>query len=274
MRAPAGPGALLARGGAGRAGPTGYADPAGWPRPPRLGAGWADARALRWFRLLRANQVHRFMAEFMAYGRELAEPPRRLPPPRRTRAALAAYGEALRQEWRRRAEAAPWGAALARADRRDYLGDPEVVRALVDGHVGLLVAYRSGTAPPSAVLQDREHLNRIFRGEDPDHAPIGGWNTRDGLGDACIRRCPLDPAHHEGEGLDAVLDDALRVLAQAVGRTVLAAGHGRIPPGAALRRLRDICGFTADMFLGLVDLRPPEETLVALVEDLPRSYAA
>lgn len=254
-------------------GTAGYANPAGWPRPPRLGAGWADARALRWFRLLRANQVHRFMAEFTAYARAPSEPAHRLSPTRRTRAALAAYGEALRREWRRRAEAAPWGAALTRADHRNYLGDPEVVRALVDGHVGLLVAYRSGTAPPSAVAQDREHLNRIFRGVDPDHAPIGGWNTRDGLGDACIHRCPLDPAHHDGEGLDAVLDDALRVLAQAVGRAVLAAGHGRIAPAEALRRLREISGFAADMFLGLADLRPPEETLMALVEDLPRSYA-
>lgn len=245
--------------------------PGTWPRPPRFAQIWMTRRALWWFRLMRAGQVHRLVADVRAQERfaATAEERRRLPGSARERVRLAAYGRALRAAWRARAEAGPLGAALARADHPNYLGAVEVVRGLVDAHVGLLIARRAGTEADAMCQAEAEHLARIFGGEDPDFAPIGAWNTRAQLGDACIRHCPLDSARYEGEGLPAVLGAAFAVLADTVARTVHAAGEGELQPDEALDRLVRVAAFTTAMLMGLADMEPEGVTLQSLVADLP-----
>lgn len=245
--------------------------PGGWPRPPRFAQIWMTRRALWWFRLMRAGQVHRLVSDVRAQERfaSAMEARSRLPGASRERVRLAEYGRALRLAWRARAEAGPLGPALARADHPNYLGAVDVVRGLVDAHVGLLIARRAGTEADAMCAAEAEHLTRIFGGEDPDFAPIGAWNTRDQLGDSCIRRCPLDPARYEGEELAAVLGATFAVLADAVARTVHAAGDGHMQPDEALDRLVRIAAFTTAMLMGLADAEPEEMTLQSLAADLP-----
>lgn len=245
--------------------------PGGWPRPPRFAQTWMTRRALWWFRLMRAGQVHRLVADVWAQERFAAAAAARfrLPGTARERVRLAAYGRSLRAAWRARAEAGPLGAALARADHPNYLGAVEVVRGLVDAHIGLLIARRAGNEAEAMVQAEAEHLARIFGGEDPDFAPIGAWNTRAQLGDDCIRRCPLDPARYENEALAAVLGAAFAVLADTVARTVHAAGEGHMQPDEALDRLVRAAAFTTAMLMGLADAEPDDVTLRSLAADLP-----
>lgn len=244
---------------------------AGWPRPPRFAQIWMTRRALWWFRLMCAGQVHRLVADVRAQERfaAAAAARQRLPGAARERVRLAAYGRALRAAWRARAEAGPLGPALARADHPNYLGATEVVRGLVDAHVGLLIARRAGNEADAMCRDEAEHLSRIFAGEDPEFAPIGAWNTRAQLGESCIRRCPLDPARYGEETLPAVLTAAFAVLADTVARTVHAAGEGRMQPDEALDRLVRAASFTTAMLMGLADAEPEEVTLRSLAADLP-----
>ena len=213
------------------------APPHGWPVPPRLGGGWMQRRAVWWLRLVRAGRVHRFQADF----RTLAV---RRPPVR----ALQEYGHALRQEWRSRMERGPAGPALARSAHRNYLGDRGVVRGLVDGFIALLIARAGGAVPHEACVTEMERLARIFAGQDRAFAVIGGWNSRDGLGEAAVRRIPLHGM--EGAGLDAVLMEALGAVGLRVLDVLRAAEEGRLGGDAAVARLSRIAAWTAGLLLG------------------------
>ena len=222
----------------------------GWPVPPQLGQGWQRRRAVWWLRLLRAGRVHRFQADLRALmGRR---PPVRV---------LEAYGEALRREWRARTERGPAGPALARSAHPNYLGDRAVVRGLVDGFVALLIARAAGAVPHEACETETERLARIFAGQDQAYAVIGGWNSRDGLGDAAIRRCPLPDM--PGAGLDAVLLEMLSAVGLQVLRVLRAAEEGRLSGEAAVARLGAVARWTAGLLLGedngtqLVEQGPP-----------------
>ena len=210
----------------------------GWPQPPRLGLGWRQRRAVWWLRLLRAGRVHRFQADFRALTR-------RRPPIR----GLAAYGEALRQEWRTRIEHGPAGPALMRSAHPNYLGDRAVVRGLVDGFIALLIARAGGAVPHEACEAETERLARIFTGQDRAYAVIGGWNSRDGLGEAAIRRCPL-PDLPEGTGLDVVLMELLGAVGLQVLQLLRAAEEGRLGGDAAVARLGAVAAWTAGLLLG------------------------
>lgn len=240
--------------------------PGAWPRPPRFARPWMTRRALWWLRLMRAGQVHRLMAEFTRYERLGARAaPCQLPSrERRERLRLAAYGHALRGAWRARAEAGPAGRALQRADHPNYLGAPDVVRGLVDAQVGLLIARREGTEAQAMCEAEAAHLARIFAGEDPAYAPIGGWNTRAQLGDACLRRVPLDPALQDAP-LGSLLNGLFAGLADAVAYTLDAAGGGALAADEALDRLEQLAAFTTALLLGLADLEPDAVTLRSFV---------
>lgn len=211
--------------------------PHGWPPPP-AGQGWTSRRAVWWLRLLRAGRVHCFHADLLALER-------RRPPAR----DLAEYGEALRQEWRARTERGPAGPALARAGHPNYLGDRAVVRGLVDGFIALLIGRASGAVPFEACEAETQRLARIFAGRDRGYAVIGAWNSLDGLGDAAIRRCGLDPAV-EASGLEGVLLEAFGAVGLAVFGVLRAAEEGRLGGDAAVTRLKAVAAWTAGMLLG------------------------
>ena len=242
-----------------------------WPRPPRFDRPWMTRRAHWWYRLMRAGQVHRLMAEMGDHERFVAAagPRRRLPRALRERLQLAAYGQALRGVWRAHAEAGPLGPALARADHPNYLGDADVVRGLVDAHIGLLIARRDGNEAQAMCDAEAAHLARIFSGDDPAFAPIGAWNTRAGLGEACLARVPLDAAHQASADLPPLLDGLFTALADAVARVVHTAKHNDLAADEALDRLVRLASFTTALLLGLADLEPEEVTLRSLVADLP-----
>ena len=241
-----------------------------WPRPPRFDRPWMTRRAHWWYRLMRAGQVHRLMAEMGDHERFVAAagPRRRLPRALRERLQLAAYGQALRGVWRAHAEAGPLGPALARADHPNYLGDADVVRGLVDAHIGLLIARRDGNEAQAMCDAEAAHLVRIFSGDDPAFAPIGAWNTRAGLGEACLARVPLDAAHQASADLPPLLDGLLTALADAVARVVHTAKHNDLAADEALDRLVRLASFTTALLLGLADLEPEGVTLRSLAADL------
>lgn len=252
-----------------------------WPRPPLFARPWMTRRALWWYRLMRAGQVHRLMAELPGQQRLLAGagPHRRPSRDLRERLRLVAYAQALRGAWRARAEAGPLGPALARADHPNYLGAPDVVRGLVDAHVGLLIARRDGTEAQAMCEAEAAQLARAFSGGDPAFPPVGAWNTRAGLGEACIARVPLSPAPGgpAGQGaseLEPLLAGLFAALADAVARIVDAAKHSGLAADNALDRLERLASFTAALLLGLADLEPDGVTLRSLVADLPAAGQA
>lgn len=246
-------------------------NPGAWPRPPRFARPWMTRRALWWYRLMRAGQVHRLMAELPGYERLLAAVGPRRRPSRdlHERMRLVAYAQALRGAWRARAEAGPLGPALARAAHPNYLGDPGVVRGLVDAHIGLLIARRDGTEAQAMCEAEAADLSRIFSGGDPEFALIGAWNTRAGLGDACLSRVPLDPSQHGSAELVPLLDGLFAALADAVARVVDTAKHSDLAADEALERLERLASFASALLLGLADLEPEGVTLRSLVADLP-----
>ena len=234
--------------------------PGGWPLPPRLAPSWTTRRAVWWLRLMQAGRVHRVHGELTALARRTNS---------QRHQSLLRYGDALRQEWRARTEAGPAGPALQRAEHPNYLGSLAVVRSLVDGYIALLIARAGGTAPHAACEAEMYRLAGIFAGMDPEYAPIGGWNTRGLLGDAAIRRVPLEP----GIGRAASLDDVLRETFAAVGlaalRILRAADRSEIGADAALARLSALAVRTAALLVGTADSQPAHVTLLAVVADLP-----
>lgn len=234
--------------------------PQGWPLPPPLSPAWTARRAVLWLRLMQAGRVHRVHGDLMALARRRDGP---------RPAALLDYGDALRREWRARTEAGPAGPALARAAHPNYLGSLAVVRSLVDGYVALLIARASGTAPHAACEAEMRRLARIFAGGDPGFARIGGWNSRDQLGETVIRRVPLDPGVTQAASLDAVLQETFAAVGLATLRILRAAERSVIGADAALGRLSELAERTAAMLLGTADGLPPETTLLAVAADLP-----
>ena len=231
----------------------------GWPTPPRLGRGWMQARAVWWLRLLRAGRVHRFQADLRAVS-GVRRPSLR---------PLEAYGQALRQEWRSRTERGPAGPALARAAHPNYLGDQAVVRGLVDGYVAMLIARAGGAVPHEACEQETQHLIQVFSGADPAYAVIGGWNSRDLLGEAAIHRCPLPAEPMADAALDVVLGETLGAVGLAVLRVLRAAEAGRVGGDAAVARLSALAKWTTALLLG----REDDRSLDSLVADLPELEA-
>lgn len=234
--------------------------PQGWPLPPRLTPAWTARRAVLWLRLMQAGRVHRVHGDLMALTR------------RRTslrHAALLDYGDALRQEWRARTEAGPAGPALARAAHPNYLGSLAVVRSLVDGYIALLIARAGGTVPHAACEAEMRRLARIFAGRDPGFARIGGWNSRDQLGETAIRRVPLDPGVTQAASLDAVLQETFAAVGLATLRILRAAERSGIGADAALGRLSALAVRTAALLVGTADSQPAEATLLGVVADLP-----
>ena len=226
----------------------------GWPAPPHLPQPWMTRRAVWWLRLMRAGQVRRFQTDVTAATAG-----------RRDRMALALYGDALRQEWRRRVEAGPAGPALRRADHPNYLGDRAVVRGLVDGWIALLIARAGGAVPHEAVAEETHRLARIFAGAERDYAPIGGWNTRALLGEAAIEHAGLDPAAHATVALEPLLGEAFGAVGLGALRVLRAADGGRIGTDAALARLSAVSAELSDTLLGLHGRAP----VAAAVADLP-----
>lgn len=184
-------------------------------------------------------------------------------------AGLFDYGNALRQEWRTRTEAGPAGPALARADHPNYLGSLAVVRSLVDGYIALLIARAGGTVPHVACEAEMRRLAGIFAGEDPEFAPIGGWNSREQLGETAIRRVPLDPSVIQAASLDAVLQETFAAIGLAALRILRAAERYDIGADAALGRLSTLAERTAALLVGAADSQPSSETVLAVVADLP-----
>lgn len=232
-------------------------NPRGWPLPPRLAPAWTARRAVWWLRLMQAGRVHRVHGELAALAR------------RRTgsrHAGLFDYGNALRQEWRIRTEAGP---ALARADHPNYLGSLAVVRSLVDGYIALLIARAGGTVPHAACEAEMRRLAGIFAGKDPEFAPIGGWNSREQLGETAIRRVPLDPGVIQAASLDAVLQETFAAVGLAAFRILRAAERYEIGADTALGRLSVLAERTAALLVGTVDSQPAAETLLGVVADLP-----
>ena len=234
--------------------------PSGWPLPPRLAPSWTARRAVWWLRLMQAGRVHRVHGELTTLAR------RRIGSRHQ---GLLRYGDALRQEWRTRIEAGPAGPALARADHPNYLGSRAVVRSLVDGYIALLIARAGGTAPHSACEAEMHRLAAIFAGADPEYAPIGGWNTRGLLGDAAIRRVPLDAGLSQDTPLDGVLRETFAAVGLAALRILRAADRSKIGADAALARLAALAERTAALLVGTADSRPATVTLLAVVADLP-----
>ncbi len=235
-------------------------NPQGWPLPPPLAPAWTARRAVFWLRLMQAGRVHRVHGDLVALARRRTA---------RRHAALFDYGEALRQEWRARTEAGPAGPALARAAHPNYLGSLAVVRSLVDGYIALLIARAGGTAPHSACEAEMHRLARIFAGGDPGFARIGGWNSRDQLGETAIRRVPLDPGMAGAAPLEAVMQETFAAAGLATLRILRAAERSGIGADAALRRLSILAGRTAALLVGTADSQPEEETLLGAVADLP-----
>ncbi len=223
--------------------------------PPQLRQGWMRARAIWWLRLLRAGRVHRFHADLVAVSR------RRRPLLR----PLETYGQALRQEWRARTERGPAGPALARAAHPNYLGDQAVVRGLVDGYIALLIGRAGGAVPHEACEQEMLQLARVFSGQDPAYAVIGGWNTRGLLGEAAIQRCPLPAGPLDDAALDVVLGELMAAVGLAVLRVLRAAEAGRMGGDAAVTRLSGLAAWTSGLLLGRDDARALDD----LVADLP-----
>ena len=231
----------------------------GWPLPPPLHTAWMARRARRWLQLARAGQVHRMHADLSALQGGF-----RVPKPRRL---LVQYGEALRREWRSRIAAGPAGPALARADHANYLGDRAVVRGLVDGYIALLIARAGGAVPHDACEAEMRRLSRVFAGQDRGYAPIGGWNTLDGLGASAVARGPLPPV--DGADLATVLAEMFALTGLAVLRTLRAAERSQLGADAAVTHLSAIARRASAILLGTADAEPAEATLSALVADLP-----
>ena len=234
--------------------------PQGWPLPPRLLPAWTARRAVFWLRLMQAGRVHRVHGDLLALARRRTG---------RRHAALFDYGEALRQEWRARTEAGPAGPALARADHPNYLGSLAVVRSLVDGYIALLIARAGGTAPHAACEAEMLRLARIFAGGDPGFARIGGWNSRDQLGETAIRRVPLDTGATGAASLETILQETFAATGLATLRILRAAERSEISADAALRRLSVLAGRTAALLVGTADSQPEDDTLLGVVADLP-----
>ncbi len=234
-------------------------NPRGWPLPPRLAPAWTARRAVWWLRLMQAGRVHRVHGDLVALARRRNG--RRHP-------GLLDYGNALRQEWRARAEAGPAGPALARAGHPNYLGSLAVVRSLVDGYIALLIARAGGTAPHAACEAEMRRLASIFAGENPEFAPIGGWNTRDQLGETAVRRVPLDVEVTQAASCDIVLQETFAAIGLAALRILRAAERYEIGADAALGRLSTLAERTAGLLVGTADSQPASETLLAVVADL------
>ena len=228
--------------------------------PPRLAPAWTARRAVLWLRLMQAGRVHRVHGDLMALARRRAS---------LRHAALLDYGDALRQEWRARTEAGPAGPALARAAHPNYLGSLAVVRSLVDGYIALLIARAGGAAPHAACEAEMRRLARIFAGRDPGFARIGGWNSRDQLGETAIRRVPLNPGVTQAAPLDAVLQETFAAVGLATLRILRAAERSGIGADAALGRLSALAIRTAALLVGTADSQPAEATLLGVVADLP-----
>lgn len=235
-------------------------NPRGWPLPPRLAPAWTARRAVWWLRLMQAGRVHRVHGDLVALARRRTGP---------RHAGLFDYGNALRQEWRVRTEAGPAGPALARADHPNYLGSLAVVRSLVDGYIALLIARAGGAAPHAACEDEMHRLACIFAGADPEHPPIGGWNTRSQLGDAAIRRVPLDVLVGQAAALEDVLRETFAAIGLAALRILRAADRSEIGADAALARLSELAVRTAALLVGTADSQPANVTLLAVVADLP-----
>ncbi len=214
---------------------------------------------------MQAGRVHRVHGELTMLARRQIG---------RRHTGLFNYGDALRHEWRSRTEAGPAGAALARADHPNYLGSLAVVRSLVDGYVALLIARAGGVAPHAACEAEMQRLAGVFAGTDPDYAAIGGWNTRGQLGDAAIRRVPLDASLNQGAPLDDVLRETFAAVGLAALRILRAADRSVIGADAALSRLSALAERTATLLVGTADSQPAQATLLAVVADLPDLAAA
>ena len=234
--------------------------PQGWPLPPPLAPAWTARRAVFWLRLMQAGRVHRVHGDLMALARRRTG---------RRHAALFDYGEALRREWRARTEAGPAGPALARAAHPNYLGSLAVVRSLVDGYIALLIARAGGTAPHAACEAEMRRLARIFAGGDPGFARIGGWNSRDQLGETAIRRVPLDLGATAAAPFETILQETFAAVGLATLRVLRAAERSKIGADAALRRLSTLAERTAAVLVGTADSQPEDETLLGTVADLP-----
>ena len=163
--------------------------PAGWPLPPKFSSEWGRRWALRLYRMMRVGVVDRFSQELLAILKNGVEGRREHSTTHKARvmAELGSYGYALRWEWKRRNEA--FGYQFFRAAPDRYLGNPRVVRGLVNELVAATVASMRGDPNTTSVEELESQAVRIFAGQDYRYTTIGDWNTHAQLGGSAAFIC-------------------------------------------------------------------------------------
>lgn len=141
-------------------------------------------------------------------------------------------------------------AAFANAARPNYLGDPTVVRGLVDAFVDLSVRSARDETLADELAASAATLGRIFAGEVEGYTAIGPWNGPGQLGEAIERCFGTDAAPMDRSGFARFIAAGLLAVRDAV-RAV----------AADPRHVAGIAGYATAVLLGY----PVQETLGEVV---------
>lgn len=152
----------------------------------------------------------------------------------------------------------------------NYLGNPEVVRGLLEPYFDALLQQRVALAQGvgfqeacSEVSQLNASLAKIFAGEDSAYPPIGTWHSAEGLGATVISCFGLDTDYLADENLFCILSEALAALNLQV--TELAKAYEEDLGGDLQRdllpKVAELLHFTTSVLMGTNPVFAPGQVL-------------
>ena len=100
-------------------------------------------------------------------------------------------------------------AAVALAAQPNYLGNPQVVAALLESYFQLLIASWQGKAKYADQLAMSLQITRTMCEDGTDYTRMPGWHNAAGLGRNVVRCLGLDADYYEGESLAILVSEGL-----------------------------------------------------------------
>jgi 8-oxo-dGTP pyrophosphatase MutT (NUDIX family) len=166
----------------------------------------------------------------------------------------------------------PFVAGLKQALVLNSLGNPEVVKGLLDPFFMAILQKRIALSKPMQEgLQDaykeETRLNTLiakaFAGEDPDYPVIGTWHSSGNLGAAAIGGFDLDPDYYADENLFCILTEGLAGVSIRV--TEMAKAFEQDPGGdlkhGLLPQLGEVLHFVSSVLMGTQSVFFPGRSL-------------
>lgn len=160
---------------------------------------------------------------------------------------------------------------LTLAAQPNYLGDPQVVAALLEPYFQLLIASWQGQANYADRMAMNQKITRIFCEDGTGYTRLPGWHNEAGVGQNVIRHLGLDAGYCEGESLDMLVGEGLASVSLAFNDLHLQWEQAQ-QSGQAIdlsERLTTLGWFVVTVFMGINGVYFPDKVLKDIVHPKP-----